>query len=128
MEVGKKTGILDPGILDPNMPRITGATKKCDVCGGMGMWKVASSKASLGCNAEQISKRLVVAGNGWLIPPSRFSDQAAFWDIGVAGVMLTDTSWYRNPNSHTAADTVDTLDLEFMAEIVAGVFAFIHEA
>ena len=74
------------------------------------------------------TERLIVPGNGWLIPPSRFSDQAAFWDIGVAGVMLTDTSWYRNPNTHTATDTVDTLDFEFMAEIVAGLFAFVHEA
>jgi aminopeptidase YwaD len=74
------------------------------------------------------AEHLLVACNGWLIPPSRFSDQAAFWDTGVAGVMLTDTSWYRNPNYHSAADTIDTLDFEFMADILAGMSAFAYKA
>jgi aminopeptidase YwaD len=74
------------------------------------------------------AEHLFVACNGWLIPPSRFSDQAAFWDTGVAGAMLTDTSWYRNQNYHSAADTIDTLDFEFMADILAGMSAFAHKA
>ena len=74
------------------------------------------------------AEHLFVACNGWLIPPSRFSDQAAFWDTGVAGAMLTDASWYRNQNYHSAADTIDTLDFEFMADILAGMSAFAHKA
>ncbi len=46
------------------------------------------------------------------------SDHAPFWEEGVPAVMWTDTSEFRNPNYHKFTDTPDTLDYEFMAEVV----------
>jgi hypothetical protein len=37
---------------------------------------------------------------------------------GYPAVMFTDTSFFRNPNYHTAADRPDTLDYERMARVV----------
>jgi len=54
------------------------------------------------------------------------SDHAPFWDAGVPAVMLADTANFRSPSYHCleAADTVDTLDLGFVTQVVtASVFA-----
>jgi Zn-dependent M28 family amino/carboxypeptidase len=64
---------------------------------------------------------LVVPGNGEAIPPTRLSDHSPFWDIGYPALMITDTSWFRNPHYHQASDTIDTLDLDFMARVGDGV-------
>lgn len=60
---------------------------------------------------------LVVPGNGELLPDSRRSDHAPFWDEGYAAIMLTDTTNFRNPNYHRPSDTLDTLNLEFAAGV-----------
>lgn len=75
--------------------------------------------------AEIKTERFTMPFNGWLIPASRLSDQAPFWDMGVPGVMVTDTAWFRNANYHRPSDTVDTLDLEFMAGLVKGLALFL---
>lgn len=72
------------------------------------------------------TERFTVPCKGWVIPPTRFSDQAPFWDMGVAGVMLTDMAWFRNPNYHGPTDTIDTLDFTFMAEIALGLASFLR--
>src|SRR5207253_2099258 len=36
---------------------------------------------------------------GWLLPLTRLSDNASFWDAGYASLMLTDTAFLRNPPS-----------------------------
>jgi Zn-dependent M28 family amino/carboxypeptidase len=64
---------------------------------------------------------LSVPGNGRLIPAARLSDHAPFWDLGYPALMLTDTAFYRNPHYHRPTDTLDTLDLDFMAKICAAV-------
>ena len=64
---------------------------------------------------------LVVSGNGEAIPPTRLSDHAAFWDCSYPALMITDTSWFRNPHYHQASDTIETLDLDFMARVAEGV-------
>jgi Zn-dependent M28 family amino/carboxypeptidase len=64
------------------------------------------------------TERFTVPLRGWAIPGSRLSDQSPFWDMGVAGVMLTDTAWLRNPHYHGPTDRADTLDLGFMADTV----------
>lgn len=51
---------------------------------------------------------------GHLLPETRFSDHAPFWDAGFPALMLTDTAMFRNPYYHTAEDTSDKLDPEFM--------------
>lgn len=66
---------------------------------------------------------LVVPGNGELLPDTRRSDHAAFWHYGYPAVMLTDTANYRNPNYHRATDTIETLNLDFMSQMVDGLSA-----
>jgi Zn-dependent M28 family amino/carboxypeptidase len=51
----------------------------------------------------------------------RLSDNSSFWDQGYPALMLTDTSFLRNPHYHEATDTADTLDYERMALVTLGV-------
>ena len=66
---------------------------------------------------------LTVLGNGFLIPAARLSDHSPFWDLGYPAVMVTDTAFFRNPHYHRASDTLETLDLEFMAKVCQGIVA-----
>lgn len=54
-----------------------------------------------------------VPGVGW-------SDQWAFWQQGYPGVMVTDTAPFRYPYYHTIDDTIDKINYERMARVVAG--------
>ncbi len=60
---------------------------------------------------------------GYLIPPTRFSDHASFWDAGYPAVMLTDTAMFRNPHYHQPTDRADTLDYAFMAAVARATIA-----
>ncbi len=51
----------------------------------------------------------------------RLSDNSSFWDQGYPALMLTDTSFLRNPNYHLASDTPDTLDYGRMTDVTIGV-------
>ena len=46
------------------------------------------------------------------------SDQRSYWEFGYPALMINDTSFVRNPNYHTRADTIDTLDFPKMTEVV----------
>ena len=56
--------------------------------------------------------------DGHILPETRLSDHASFWDAGLPAVMVTDTAFFRNPNYHLPSDTIDTLDFTFMAKLV----------
>jgi Zn-dependent M28 family amino/carboxypeptidase len=56
--------------------------------------------------------------DGRILPDTRLSDHAAFWDRGIPALMLTDTAYFRNPNYHGPGDRPETLDYTFMAELV----------
>ncbi len=71
---------------------------------------------------------LAVPLGGSLIPETRLSDHANFWDEGFRAVMLTDTAFLRNPNYHTPGDTIDTLNLDAMVELTVGLAHFVREA
>jgi hypothetical protein len=60
---------------------------------------------------------LTVPLRGRLLPEVRLSDHSAFWDEGYDAVMVTDTSFLRNPHYHKPTDTVATLDLPFLAAV-----------
>lgn len=51
----------------------------------------------------------------------RLSDNSSYWDQGYPALMLTDTSFLRNPNYHMPTDTPDTLDYDRMTQVVIGV-------
>jgi peptidase M28-like protein len=61
---------------------------------------------------------LTVPGRGELLPDTRRSDHAAFWDQGFPAVMLTDTADFRNPHYHRPSDTIETLNLDFFSQMV----------
>ncbi|HEY4329470.1 MAG TPA: M28 family peptidase, partial [Phycisphaerae bacterium] len=50
----------------------------------------------------------------------RRSDNSSFWDQGYPALMITDTSFLRNPNYHQLTDTPDTLDYERLAQATLG--------
>ena len=68
--------------------------------------------------------KLTVPFNGYIMPAVRLSDHASFWDKGYKAVMVTDSAFFRNPYYHTSADTMDKLDLDFMAEVVESLVIF----
>lgn len=67
---------------------------------------------------------LTVPFNGWIMPAVRLSDHASFWDKGYPAVMVTDSAFYRNPHYHQPSDVMETLDIDFMAELVQGLMLF----
>lgn len=62
---------------------------------------------------EPVNASMVLAG---------LSDQLNYWRQGYPGVMITDTSFFRNPHYHKATDTPDRLDYTRMAEVVEGLY------
>jgi Zn-dependent M28 family amino/carboxypeptidase len=68
--------------------------------------------------------KLTVPLNGYIMPAVRLSDHASFWDQGYKAVMVTDSAFFRNPYYHTAGDTMDKLDLDFMTEVVESLVIF----
>ena len=68
--------------------------------------------------------KLIVPFNGWILPSVRLSDHASFWDQGYRAVMITDSAFFRNPHYHLSSDTMETLDLRFMAELVESLVIF----
>ncbi|GAB4054573.1 M20/M25/M40 family metallo-hydrolase [Catellatospora paridis] len=49
------------------------------------------------------------------------SDHQPYWAGGRLGVMVTDTAEFRNPHYHRPTDTLDTLDLDFAAQVTQSV-------
>lgn len=73
---------------------------------------------------EHVStKVLPVPDKGRSLPDVRLSDHSPFWDVGYDAVMVTDTSFMRNPHYHRMSDTIDTLDIDFLAAVTEGLDA-----
>jgi hypothetical protein len=71
-------------------------------------------------NTRVTTKVLPVPFKGRMLPDVRLSDHSPFWDEGYNALMVTDTSFMRNPHYHKASDTVDTLDLPFLMAVIDG--------
>ncbi|MEW6417769.1 MAG: M28 family peptidase [Nitrospirota bacterium] len=80
-------------------------------------------------SSEYVSELQVVTYkaplSGFIIPESRFSDHASFWDCGYPALMLTDTAMFRNPHYHTYHDIYKTLDFSFIANVTKAVVSVI---
>jgi len=63
--------------------------------------------------------------SGRIIPETRFSDHASFWDYGYPALMLTDTAMLRNPHYHTHQDKHETLDFSFIVNVTKAVVSVI---
>lgn len=72
-----------------------------------------------------------VPSEGAALPPAlpgvSWSDHWAFWHVGYAAVMVTDTAPFRDPNYHEPTDTPDQLDFERFARVVVGLEAMLKE-
>ncbi len=71
---------------------------------------------------------LAVPGCGELLPDTRRSDHASFWDQGYRAIMVTDTTNFRSPHYHRPSDTLATLNLPFAAEVCRAVAGVVKEA
>ena len=91
----------------------------------IGNWRSNALLRKFAAGMRQVAglpvETLSVPGKGMVIPAVRLSDHAPFWDLGYPALMITDTSFYRNPNYHVGTDTIDTLDIDFMARVCEGV-------
>lgn len=66
------------------------------------------------------TQALPVPNAGRQLPDVRLSDHSPFWDQGYDALMVTDTSFMRNPHYHRATDTLDSLDLPFFTQVING--------
>lgn len=64
---------------------------------------------------------LTLPANGWVFPDARLSDHSPFWDEGFPALLVTDTSFFRNPHYHSEADRIETLNLEFLRKVTEAV-------
>lgn len=79
-------------------------------------------KAKAAFSANQLPvEALNVPLKGKLFPEVRLSDHSSFWDAGLPALLVTDTSFFRNPHYHQESDTIDSLDLDFLAKVTEGV-------
>jgi len=106
----------------PFLPRWPGYPGQGNFIGIIGNWRSLRFGRSV-LRGFRKNKNLSVESlflplNGRILPETRLSDHASFWDAGLPAVMVTDTAFFRNPNYHLASDTIDTLDFTFMAELV----------
>jgi len=60
------------------------------------------------------SQWLPVPNRGLIVPQTRQSDHAPFWNLGYPAMMVTDTAFLRNPHYHKSSDAIATLDLDFL--------------
>jgi Zn-dependent M28 family amino/carboxypeptidase len=56
-----------------------------------------------------------------LVHDIKRSDHRPFWDLGIPALMVTDTSFLRNPHYHQPSDTPDTLDYDRLTRATLGV-------
>lgn len=64
---------------------------------------------------------LTLPADGLVFPATRLSDHSSFWDQGFPALLVTDTSFFRNPHYHTEEDRIETLDLGFIAKVTEAV-------
>jgi len=76
-----------------------------------------------GCHLPVSS--IAIPFGGHILPESRLSDHANFWDEGYPAVMLTDTAFLRNPHYHGPGDILANLDFDAMVELTLGLYYFI---
>ncbi len=74
---------------------------------------------------ELIVVPYMVPLSGRIIPETRFSDHASFWNCGYPALMLTDTAMFRNPHYHTYHDKNETLDFSFIVNVTKAVVSVI---
>lgn len=99
---------------------------RADFIAFVGNWRAIPELIRLSRQTRQVgtpSQWLVAGQRGKLVPATRLSDHAPFWDRGYRAMMVTDTSFLRNPHYHRPTDRIDTLNLDFFAGVCRGLLA-----
>ncbi|MGB3138345.1 MAG: M28 family peptidase [Nodosilinea sp.] len=89
----------------------------------IGQWQSIPAMVALwrGFRAAGLrSQWLPVVNQGRSVPETRRSDHVPFWDLGYPAILITDTADLRNPHYHQPTDTLETLDLGFLAQVCQG--------
>ncbi len=101
------------------------------IYGNKGDYITLVRKAASGSFARQFSDKFVDAktiktkefvGFSW-VQGIDYSDHLNYWKFGYSALMITDTSFFRNPNYHQPTDTMETLDLNRMSKVIDATFA-----
>lgn len=114
--IGKIEGVFDP----PTVGDFVGiATIKS--------YSEFSRRLDAEMRAAAPGLKTVVADFMPIAPPDFLrSDHAPFMLAGMPGVMLTDTSNFRNPHYHKPTDTIETLDMERYTLVVRAVAGAVY--
>ena len=64
---------------------------------------------------------------GGLVKDGSRSDHYNYWKRELPAIMITDTANFRNPNYHLKSDTIDTLDFDFMQQVVQAALGTVLE-
>ena len=106
----------------PYLPHWPGYPAEGNFIGIVGNWRSLRFGRSIlrgfRKNHDLPTESLFLPFDGWILPETRMSDHASFWDARLPALMVTDTAFFRNPNYHLPSDMIDTLDFTFMAELV----------
>jgi len=97
--------------------------------GLIGNWSTIPDLIGLSRHIRQAgvpSEWLPAGKRGAMLPATRRSDHAPFWDQGYRAIMVTDTADLRNPHYHQPSDRLETLDLDFLTGICQGLVAGIR--
>jgi Peptidase family M28 len=115
-------GYTSPRQRYPFVPRWPGYPAQGNFIGIIGNWRSRNFGGSVLTgfrkNRDLPVESLFLPFDGRILPETRLSDHASFWDVGLPALMVTDTAFFRNPNYHLLGDTIDTLDFTFMAQVV----------
>lgn len=72
------------------------------------------------------SEWLPAPNRGKIVPQTRLSDHAPFWDRDYRAIMVTDTAFMRNPHYHKASDRIETLNLDFLTGVCEGLIQWLN--
>ncbi len=89
----------------------------------IGNWRTLRDLIGISRSIRKVgvpSQWLPVPNKGNIVPQTRLSDHAPFWDAGYPAMMVTDTAFLRNPHYHKPSDTIGTLDLDFLTGVCRG--------
>jgi hypothetical protein len=115
-------GYTAPRQTYPFLRRWPGYPAQGNFIGVIGNWRSLrfgrSVVRSFRENRDLPVESLFLPFDGRILPETRLSDHASFWDAGLPALMVTDTAFFRNPNYHLPSDTIETLDFMFMAQLV----------
>lgn len=124
-------GYTAPSQRYPFISRWPGYPARGNFIGIIGNWRSRTFGRAV-VKAFRQNQELPVASlflpfDGRILPETRLSDHASFWDAGLPALMVTDTAFFRNLNYHLASDTIDTLDFVFMARLVKSLEIALNE-